>query len=373
MNVCILAWKTYPYYVGGIEIHTYELAKHLAMKGANVILVTSKPKHSVIDKHIIDSELDQLMENNIKIYTVSTWDVPKIKVAWDGVLFTRRILSLKEENIDIIHLQSCNLTAPSAILLKKIKNIPLIMTTHGSELREKSNFVNEMYKKITLSNVNALIAVSNYQKTIIKENYPYLLDKTIVIPNGVNLPNSKKKKQSKSDKYVVTFIGRLVPIKGPEIFIKMAEIILKYRNDVEFYVIGDGPNRKAIEHYVKERGLTNVIFWGYRTGKEKEELLERTDILVSPLLSGITLLEGMAHGIACVVGNINWAPEVIVDGVNGLLSNPNPAELAEKVISLLDSDKYRNKIGLNALKTIREKYTWEKIAENTLNLYKSLL
>ena len=183
MNICILAWRIYPYYVGGIEIHTYELAKHLAMKGANVTLVTSKPKHSVIDKHIVNSELDYLKNNNIKICTVNTCDVPKIKVAWDGILFIKKVISLKKDNIDIIHLQSCNLTAPSAILLKKIKNIPLVMTTHGSDFREESGFIYNIYKKITLLNTNALIAVSNYQKTVIKRNYPYVLDKTVVITN----------------------------------------------------------------------------------------------------------------------------------------------------------------------------------------------
>lgn len=374
MNVFIIAWKIFPYYVGGIEIHTYELAKNLAKMGVNVTLITSRPRYLSADnvKNLESTFLENL---NIDIHVINTCDIPKIKVIWDALLFTKKVLFFSNEKINIIHLQSWNLTSTSAILLKYISNIPLVVTSHGSEFSKKSDAITEFFRKRTLHSVDNLIAVSKYQKNIVYNNYPHCFNDIEVITNGVNLPlNHEYKKQGKSSKYIVAFIGRLVPSKGPSIFLEMAKIIIQKRKDVEFWIIGDGPEKNLLTSYVIENKISDyIIFYGSKIGSEKDLLLENIDILVAPLLSGIVLLEGMSYGIPIVACDINWTKEVINDGFNGLLTTADPVDIANKVLILIESNHMRHYIGLNALNTIKNNYTWDIIAEKTLKYYEKIL
>lgn len=374
MNVLMIAWKTFPYYVGGIEIHTYELAKNLAKRGVNVTLITSRPRHLNAD-NVKNLESTFMEDININIHTINTCDIPKIKVLWDALLFIKKVLFVNDKKIDIIHLQSCNLTAISAILLKYINNIPLIVTSHGSEFSTKSDAITEFLKKITLRSADRLIAVSKYQKNIIYKNYPYYLNDIEVITNGVNLPlNHEYKKEAKSSKHIVAFIGRLVPSKGPHIFVEMAKIIIQKRKDVEFWIIGDGPEKNSLISYVIENKISDyIIFYGSKNGSEKDLLLENIEILVAPLLSGIVLLEGMSYGIPIVACDINWTTEVINDGFNGLLTTADPVDIANKVLTLIESNHMRHYIGLNAVNTIKNNYTWDMISEKTLKYYEKIL
>jgi len=374
MNVFMIAWKMFPYYVGGIEIHTYELTKNLAKMGVNVTLITSRPRH-LNTENIKKLENAFLEDVNVNVHLINTCDIPKIKVLWDALLFTKKVLFLNDKKIDIVHLQSCNLTAISAILLKYSNKIPLIVTSHGSEFSTKSEFITEFLKKITLRSTNHLIAVSKYQKNIIHNNYPCYFNDIDVITNGVTLPlNHEYKKEAKSSKHIVAFIGRLVPSKGPQIFVEMAKIIIQKKKDVEFWIIGDGPEKNSLISYVIENKISDyIIFYGSKTGSEKDFLLKNIEILVAPLLSGIVLLEGMSYGIPIVACDINWTTEVINDGFNGLLTTADPVDIANKVLTLIESNHMRHYIGSNALDTIKNNYTWDIVAERTLKCYEKVL
>jgi glycosyltransferase involved in cell wall biosynthesis len=105
--------------------------------------------------------------------------------------------------------------------------------------------------------------------------------------------------------------------------------------------------------------------------------LRSSDIFILPSLAeGLSnaLLEAMACGLPVVATNIGGTNEVIKNGVNGILVEPkNSEQLAQAILSLMKNQKYAYRLGINARKTITEKYSLDLLSEKYVHLYCKLL
>jgi glycosyltransferase involved in cell wall biosynthesis len=87
-----------------------------------------------------------------------------------------------------------------------------------------------------------------------------------------------------------------------------------------------------------------------------------------------SILEAMACGKPVIAAPNSGIPDVIEDGINGFLVNNNqPNLLAEKIVTLLNDEKYRENIGKSARKTIEEKFSWESFVEQITKLFRDAL
>jgi len=123
---------------------------------------------------------------------------------------------------------------------------------------------------------------------------------------------------------LVVCVARLIPEKGVEYFIRAASLLKRDRDDVYFMLIGDGPMRGYLEGMVGELGLSErFIFAGYR--EDAGRLLSGCDIFVLPSLKeglGISLLEAMASKVPCIASKVGGIPEVLGEGMGGILVKP---------------------------------------------------
>ncbi len=179
-----------------------------------------------------------------------------------------------------------------------------------------------------------------------------------------------------NDALLVGTVGRLVHIKGHRYFIAAAAQVAHRIPEARFVIIGDGPEREALERQVRQDGLgERVFFLGWR--RDLQRLYPDLDVVVlSSLHEGtpVAIIEAMAAGRSVVATRVGGVPDVIQDGVTGLLVPPkDPAALADAVVRLLHSSNERGRLGLAARRHVYPRFTAARLAEDMDALYSGML
>lgn len=141
-------------------------------------------------------------------------------------------------------------------------------------------------------------------------------------------------------------------------------------------IVGDGTFRPQMEHIASELGISeSVQFLGLRT--DIVDLLQPSWCFVLPSRwEGMpnALLEAMACGLPCVATRVSGADDLISDGVNGLLVEPEqPAEMAEALRKIIEDADLAQRLGLEGRATVVREYQLISIVEQCLDLYRRLI
>ncbi len=259
-----------------------------------------------------------------------------------------------------------------AFLFAKRFNIKVISTVHGWLHADRliTRFLNQV-NLLCLRRFDNIIAVSEAVKTGL-EKCGIPAAKITVIKNipafssgGPSAAGSVKDKLGISPQAkLVGFIGRLEKVKGGAQFIDAALSALETRKDLHFLLIGDGSQKPVLEEMVEKSGQqSHFHFTGYLS--DPTEAFNSLDLYVlSSLDEGIplTLLEAMSFGIPVIATKVGGVPEVITNGLNGILLPPdNAPAMAAAIVNILAGDADRNKMVATAKKDIAMKYdvrTW---------------
>jgi glycosyltransferase involved in cell wall biosynthesis len=286
---------------------------------------------------------------------------------------------------EIIHVFHTAFLPGIARLLKILFGIKFIITTHGSDLsyletdRRFMGLINDANRV-----ARYITAVSEPTKRkYLKMFGAKLRHKTKVIMGGVNMANYTRNPEKRAeidakfglkDKKVVLFTGRLTENKGVKYLIRAAKDI---KGTV--LILGGGAEKEKLENLIKAEKIKNVIMGGYINPAKASlfhEFYERADVYVSPSVweepLGLTILEAMAAGTPVVATKKGGIVSVIKEGENGFFVRArNSKQIAETVNMLLVNDELRVKVSENARKTIENNFTWQKIASQFEEIYKS--
>jgi glycosyltransferase involved in cell wall biosynthesis len=153
------------------------------------------------------------------------------------------------------------------------------------------------------------------------------------------------------------FVGRLVPVKQVDQFITIVEAVSRVTPSVRAAIVGDGPLMKDLRAYVNRLGLTdNIKFLSKR--KDVEEILLCSKIFVLTSKSegmSIAMAEAMAAGVVPVVADVGELGDLVIDGVNGYLIEPNHIdEYTKRIISLLQDQALWRKHSLRAIEDAKK-------------------
>jgi glycosyltransferase involved in cell wall biosynthesis len=231
---------------------------------------------------------------------------------------------------------------------------------------------------------NRLIAVSQASA-----RFSYLLGfsekRVTVVPNGVDLSCFNRKVDASfmreelgiGDEPLVVTALRLIKGKSPELLISAFAMVLKVIPNAKLVIAGSGQEEDNLSRQIKDLNITNSVFMVGKLPKEKvAQLMAAANVFVLPSKMesfGLTLLEASAAGVPVVCANAGGVPEVFQDGFNGLLYPPGDDDaMAKAIIRLLQDSKLAHKISVNAVDTANQ-FTWERTAEQTLQVYKEVL
>lgn len=174
------------------------------------------------------------------------------------------------------------------------------------------------------------------------------------------------------DAPVVGNVAALVPHKGQRHLIDSIPEVLRQVPDARFVIAGEGELRKPLEHQIRQLHLEkHVTLTGFRP--DALSLHKAFDVFVMSSVTeglGTSLLDAMACGKPVVATAVGGIPEVVVDGQTGLLVPPRDHRAtAAAIVRLLSDRALRERMGAAGLARVREKFSVERMVDDTLRIY----
>jgi len=399
----MLAPEFFPIW-GGTGSYTIELLKSLP-KFVDVHVVTLKRKiQGGYFEDFSGAEINSILNREIKIHYLSKSEDTFFYNLPFQLACLRKIPRLhKEYRFDIIHSHLCHM--PDVLLKFVSKNdIPTVVTVHGTiqmlrehallarsmfgnlEAGEKSILQFYPFVKILQSSyakrVNRLIAVSKATFKLALEHLGVEKDRISLVYNGVDtklftLPTRNQIKKKYSTPTVV-YIGRLISKKGINLLIDAIPRVLNSHPETRFIFVGGG-NIPAYKEILLKKGVSpkNFSFIGHIGYFDRANILKEATVFVNPSFfenCSISILEAMSCGCAVIACNVGGNPEIVKNGVNGILVPAfDVKSLAKSINLLLEDPEYNMHIGFAARQSVEDNFSLEILSRETLKVYEQVL
>lgn len=287
---------------------------------------------------------------------------------------------------NLIHAHRIIPDGVAAILLGKKFNIPVVCSARGGETYGspfESRLCYLSFKKV-LSTCERIITVSNSLRDIVMENgYKHKVE---VIYNGcdvhkfynINKTVARKELNLPSNGKIFLFVGHIITEKGVLELVKAFHYLKKIESSILLVLIGYGDRIVQIEEEIKRSDLCeSVLLPGYIPQGKLPLWINASDIFVLPSYQeGLpnAVLEAMACRKPVIATRVGGIPEIVSDGVTGILVEPrNVHQLREAMQILLQDEDLCLKLGVAAESLIHEHFTWEQSAKRVINVYQNLL
>ena len=388
LSVMMLTWEFPPRIIGGISSHVYYLSKSLARNGAKVYVVTcdfpGAPQHEVVD--------------GVEILRIDSYKNPSPDFAtW---VYLMNVNMQKEAaalvnslggKIDVFHAHDW-LVATAGIGLKHVFRKPLFATMHSTEIGRRNGIhfdyermIHETEAWLTYE-AWKVICCSDYMVSHVRWAFGLPEDKLVMVPNGVNAEvyashgddlHEFRSKFALPDEKIVLFVGRLVYEKGVHVLVNAIPRVLEKVN-AKFIIVGNGYMKEQLSSLVKSMGLAHkVLFTGFVDDETLRKLQRCADVSVVPSLFepfGIVTLEAMAAKSPVVVSDTGGLSEIVEHDISGVkVYVNNPDSLAWGINRVLTDNGFANWLRTNAFKKVQEKYNWDKIGQQTSNIFRTVL
>lgn len=375
MKIALLTDGIFPYVIGGMQRHSFYLAKFLAASGHQVDLYHTNQSEKDIQALDVFTEAEK---KNIRSFVI---EFPKMgefpgHYIRESYEYSRRIWAIfkKQSRVDFIYVKGF---AGWELINQKTKGAdlpPVGVNFHGYEMFQPAASLKEKFKywllfkspvKFSVMNADYLFSYGGKITGIIRE-LGVQKNRIIEIPTGIEPswliekvsvnPNRKRKR--------FVFVGRFERRKGlPELNEQLRSI--GATADFDFAFVGDIPKKQQLT------GDKYEYFGKVTDTKQLQQILSDADILVCPSFSeGMpnVIIEGMARGLAIIATDVG-AVSVAVNDENGWLIPPANGNALKKAIleACKTDDAVLLKKRQNALRDVREKFLWTKIIEQTVS------
>ena len=376
MRILFVVFHFPPISGGGVVV-IVELANKLADLGHSVTILTP----NLVWK---GQQFNPHMNENISVIRVPTPSKENMKIAARTCY-----ASLKNKALEMATAQKFDFIltifhpfhlAPKAAVDcgKKIR-LPVIVKIDDALYEKAKGFksiqrwIEKLINTKTLKNASRVLVMNEDTKNLVRGYYNISNEKISVVPNGVET-NRFYSKNVQSKKII--FSGVMYYHRGLDLLLEAAPEIIKKVPDVEFILLGDGPELEKLRNIVNQKNLaSNIRFEGWVDRKKIQDYLSLGAVGIGPLRATavtrnalpIKVLEYMASCLPIIAWENTLPSDVLLNGKNGFFVN-SPNELAQRVILLLSNQNLRQQMGLESRRLV-EKFDWRNIAEMIINEY----
>lgn len=261
--------------------------------------------------------------------------------------------------------------------------VPLVVTIHGQDLQHTVYRSVSCRRALTfvLYQASRVIVVSRKLERLAKENFGWD-DKLVVIHNGVDPQKiAIHNAETPSDRVggpIILSVSNLIASKGIDLNLFAIERLCKKYPQIRYKIIGGGPLENKLRQMAVSLKIDDrVEFLGPKPHHEVMKYMAECDIFSLPSWIegfGVVYIEAMANGKPVIGCRGEGIEDFVEHGKTGLLVKPRDVDsLVEALDFLLSHPEEARAIGERARKLVLEKYTWEKNAEKTIQVYKEVL
>lgn len=352
--VVLFVSRKFPPQIGGMERYSADLIAHMPVKSKYVIALGRSQAHLL-------------------------W--------WLPCAIIRAIWILSTKRPEVIHVTDVLLT-PFFVPIARLFHIPIVATAHGLDVIWPTT-VYQRCVHWALPRVDRVVAVSRATAEYCRQRG--VSEQHIsIIPNGIVMPSTPPVDSQSTlrqrwhlgvTSFVLLSLGRLVARKNIRWFI--AEVMPHVPERCVLLVLGDGPERPAIERTLHVKGLeSRVRLAGQVDENDKELALNGADIFIMPNRTisgdaegfGIVAIEASSHGLPVVAARLEGIVDAVIDGTTGVLLKPNDANSFKQTIEHFVFDEpYRSRLSQQARQATADQFAWPVLAARYQQLYQQVI
>ena len=372
----MLMRKFYPL-TGGYQNQALRLARELKKNGFQVHVVTQR--HGTLSPYELHQE--------IPIHRVFAFPSGRL-AAWSYLISAFLWMVRNRQRFQIIHANRSSSGLVAGLIGFVLRKPVLYKLTRGDEIDVKgfrSTFLGRIKVQCLKQTVGMFVAITKgIEEDLRRLGIP---SKQLArIPNGIELndfsqSHDRERVKSElgwgSETKVVTFVGRLIDVKGVDWLLRVWRDVVQQETLGRLLIIGDGPERPALEAQIRSLGLTDSVAL---VGRQEDvfKFLAVTDVFVLPSrLEGVSnaLLEAMSQGLPVIVADdeLGGNREVVDDRIDGyVVKIGDDRSFAEILVKLLRDAELRNKMGRKAKHKIEQRFSMDSVVDGYCRIYSEL-
>jgi len=405
MKVLLVSFLLDPRLGGGASTSAIRLARGLVQQGVDVVAVTT---HDEPEPHLTTKDgVKTYSFRPRNLYWVENKDKQPLwkKIIWQSIdiwnpstyHYLRRVIDA--EKPDVIHIHKLRGLSPAVWSAAAAENCrPIIQTCRDYELISPEGTLNTRIGRLALqqhwsmrpyqalrrsmsNQVDVATAPSRFTLETITGIGFFSRAQKIVVPNTHGLNASelnaiavRSSQQSQATGGLkLLYLGRLEPEKGIEVLCRAFAGLVDELPGLTLDIVGRGTKETTLRASYSD--VPRLRFHGYLAGIEKESLIAHADALVMPStyqeIFGNSIVETYAYGKPVIASRIGGMPELVEEGITGLLVEPNDVESLRQAIRRLYANPEATVRMSAACHRQAERYTIEAITAAYLAIYEA--
>jgi L-malate glycosyltransferase len=371
MKIGITCYPTY----GGSGVVATELGIELAARGHQIHFISYAPP----------VRLDPSLEN-IEFHEVEVSSYPLFDHAPYTLSLSVKMLEVAQaESLDLLHVHYAIPHSVSALLARSMaapRRLPFITTLHGTDITLVGNDRSFLpITKFSIEQSDGITCISNYLKEKTIEEFD--IQRPIeTIPNFVNCDLYRRREDAQlraewapDDEPIIMHLSNFRPVKRVTDVVEIFAL-LRQKIRAKLVLIGDGPDRGAVEWLIRQKKLSKDVFL---LGKQDRvyEKLGVADLFLLPSdheSFGLAALEAMACEVPVVATEVGGVPEVVEHGVDGyLVPARDVAAAARFAVDILSRADRGREMGLRARANAERKYSASDVIPHYEAYYRQVL
>jgi colanic acid/amylovoran biosynthesis glycosyltransferase len=300
-----------------------------------------------------------------------------VRAAKEAVVFLQAVplaRMARRDGVDHVHAHFANHPATAAWIVHRLTGIPFSFTCHANDL-----FVRPALIERKGADARFVIAISEYNRRVLLDLCPSA-GRVEVVHCGVDVDRYPFQGLGDRNRDHALCVASLSPKKGHAHLVDALPLLAERSPSIVVDLVGDGPERERILRRARDLGVAeHVRFLGSRSSEDVRTKLAEARVFALPsvrLPSGrmegipVALMEAMASGVPVVASRLSGIPELVRDGVTGLLVEPGDARgLAAAMAAALEDDALAAGLALRARELVERSFSLTREAQRLGDLF----
>jgi glycosyltransferase involved in cell wall biosynthesis len=357
-------------HIGGAE----QVIKHLVEEMDSALYPS--------DVVCIDDEIGDMGQDLI-VQGFQVVSLGRKKNGFDFSVVSRLNRLIRDNGYDVVH---CHQYSPYlyGVLAAIFTRAKVVFTEHGRFYPDFSTWKRRLINPVLQLFTYRIVAISEATKQALISYENFSRHRIIVVYNGIvdssvreiDIASIKSEWSIPEGNFVLGTISRLQPIKNQKLMLDAFKRINEKIGHCSLLIVGDGPEKKALERRCNELGLGNsVVFTGFQSNPYQFHALIDLFLLTSfSEGTSMTLLEAMSFSKPCVVTDVGGNPEVVIDGetgfvVQGVTENGVEERLTDACLKVMQDEQKRSQFAIAARSVFERKFTVRAMLNSYEKMY----